>query len=367
MRRVLYITPTCDLGGEELSTLSVACGVREAGYEVELATEGGPFVAEFEAVGIPVTHLPLNARRPIGIWRASRELRAHLARNPVDLVHSQEVFPTVMTHLARRVPGRRPERLIYHYRGVRPVMMPAVRRVLPGMSDFIITNAEANRRLFTDHGTSADHVRTIYNGFDWAPFDERHDAAEVRAEWGVPAGVPVVGAVGRLHPVKGHRVLVQAAPRIRERCPQAQIVIVGDGELRGELEAQARSLGVADVVRFLGFRRDVARQLAGMDVLVLPSIEEAIGRVLAEAHAVGLPAVASRVGGTGEIVRDGVSGYLVSPGDATALADRVVDLVLDPDRARTFGEAGRADVRARFGEAKMITDTLEVYEGLLSS
>ncbi len=362
--RILYITPVCDLGGEELSTLSLAVEVAGRGYDVALVTEGGDFLDEFVSAGIPTHVLPMNARRPAGIWRASRALRELLDATPFDILHSQEVFTTVIAHLARRLPTGTGSKLIYHYRGVRPRMIPSVARVLPRISDYVLTNAETNRTLFLERGIDPASVRTIYNGLDFSDFDVAYDRAEVRSEWGVPDDAFVVGAIGRLHPVKGHAVLIDALSHVRRERDDVHAVLIGDGPLRSELEARVAAAGLASVVHFRGVERNVARCLAGLDLLVLPSTEEAIGRVLAEAHAVGLPAIASRVGGTGEIVRDGVSGFLVSPGDPAALAGRILDIARDPERARAFGVAGKRWVRERFGLQAMVDDTLEIYHRL---
>jgi len=360
--RVLFLSPLTKLGGEELSVLSLARGLMSRGHEVELATEGGDFLEEFIAAGLEVHLMAMNARRPGGIVATSRPLRRLLETRGFDVIHSQEVFPTIIAELARRFPGRLPGALIYHYRGVRPRMMPLVTRVLPPVVEHIVTNAEANRQAFLHRGVSPDKVRTIYNGVAFDEFDRATEDPALRAELGVGPLDPVAGVVGRLHPVKGHRPFLEAARIVLDAVPRAWFLLVGDGPLRGELEAAAHELGIQDRVRFLGFRRDVPQLIKAMDLLVLPSIEEAIGRVLVEAHASGRPAVASRVGGTSEVVEDGVTGYLVPPGDVSALAARMIDVLASPDRGRAMGAAGDARVRPIFGLDAMIDSTLEVYD-----
>jgi glycosyltransferase involved in cell wall biosynthesis len=362
--RVLYLIPSTNLGGEELSTLSLAKGLQPLGFQIGLGTSGGSLLDEFESLGVAVHLLPVDGRRPYGLVRGAQALRSLLARHEYDIIHAQEVFPAVMGQIARRVLGCR-FKLVYHYRGVRPRWMPYVGRAMPRWVDHIITNSEATRRTFLRYGATADSVTTIYNGLDWTPFDQSVDRASVRAEWSVPVDAPVAGTVGRLHPVKGHRVFLDAARAVLDQVPDAYFVLVGDGPMRAELESQARALGIDSRVRFLGSRRDVPRLLAAMDLLALPSTEEAIGRVLVEAHAAGLPAVASRIGGTPEVVEHGRSGFLVPPGDPPALAVRMRELLSDRDRSRQMGAVGKEHVRSRFGEPEMIEKTRRVYATLL--
>lgn len=363
--RVLYLGPATHVGGEEMSTLSLASGLIARGHHAAYASSGGPFLSAFTEAGVPTHILPVDGRRPLGVWRGSRSLRRFLADNPFDIVHSQEVFTTVIADLARKVPSHLDTRLIYHYRGVRPERMGIVSAVIPRISEYVITNAEVNRRSFLDRGVDASKVETIYNGFDWAVFDRECDVAGLREEWGVPADAPLAGVVARLMPIKGHTYLLRAMPRILERVPRAHVVIVGDGPLRESLESEARELGVASSVHFLGFRTDVPAILSALDLLVLPSVGEPFGRVLVEAGAAGLAAVSTRVGGTIEILEDGVTGHFVPDCDPAPLAERVADLLGDLDAARRMGAVASERVRGIFGIERMLDRTIDVYRQVL--
>ena len=165
--------------------------------------------------------------------------------------------------------------------------------------------------------------------------------ARLAAEVGVAPATRIVGAVGRLHPAKDHANLLRAFRIVAGALPDVVLVIVGGGALRAELEAFAAEQGIAARVRFLGDRGDVRDLLRGFDLLAVASRTEGYSVVLVEASAVGLPIVATRVGGNAEIVRDGVSGLIVPPSDPAALAAAMQALLEDPARAARMGEAGR--------------------------
>jgi glycosyltransferase involved in cell wall biosynthesis len=175
----------------------------------------------------------------------------------------------------------------------------------------------------------------------------------------------VVVAVARLVPVKGFHYLVDAAPAVLRRCPQARFLIVGDGERRAGLEARTRAAGLGDRVIFTGFRGDVASVMAAADLVVLPSINEGMGRVLVMAMALGKPIVATRVGGVAELLGEGEAGLLVPPRDADALALAISALLLDGARAKTLGEAGRRRA-PRYSAEAMLEALARLYRDVLA-
>jgi len=224
-------------------------------------------------------------------------------------------------------------------------------------------------------GVSPEKLALIPGAIDTAEFaaagaDAARRAA-VRAEWGLDdaaAAAPgcAVGVVGRLVGGKGHGCFLAAAARLADTPAVAKFLIVGEGPERAALEAEAGRLGVADGrVLFTGFRDDVPAVLAALDILVLPSTDaEVLPLVVMEALAAGRPVVATSVGGVPEMIEDGVSGLLVPPGDADALAAALRRLTGDATlRARLAG-AGRECVERRFTLARMVSETERVYRRL---
>lgn len=150
------------------------------------------------------------------------------------------------------------------------------------------------------------------------------------------------------------------------RCPDARFLLVGDGEMRSVLQAQVHALGLSDRIVFTGFREDIPALIAGMDVFVLPSINEGMGRVLVMAMALGKPIVATRVGGVAELLADGEAGLLVPPRDPAALADATTAVLQDATRARALAEAGRRRA-PRYSANAMLQALAKVYREVMSN
>jgi glycosyltransferase involved in cell wall biosynthesis len=233
--------------------------------------------------------------------------------------------------------------------------------------DGLIANANYGKEAWVRRTRiSPARVRVIYNGIDVNAFEPRRDAEVVRAEIGVPASCPVVGMTARLHPMKGHVYLLRAAAEVAKAFPDVHVVLVGEGGQRSALERTAEELGIRGRVHFLGHRTDVADVTQVFDVAVLPSVAgEGFPHTVMEAMALRKPMVASRFSGIPEEVDDGVTGTLVPPGDAKALAEAITDLLRDPAKAQAFGEAGRRRVEEKFTLPRMLDETFDLFSGLV--
>src|SRR3989442_1139752 len=191
------------------------------------------------------------------------------------------------------------------------------------------------------------------------------DAVAVRMRG---AGEPLVGLVANIRGSKGHNVFLEAAREILTTAPRARFLIVGDGVGYEEVRRRLSALGLAERVTMTGFRRDIPEVMAALDVLVLPSIRsEATSQVIPQALAVRTPVVATTVGGSPELVRDGETGRLVPPEDPQALAGAVLEILGDPARARAMGRAGQAAVAAGLTLDASMTRTTAVYRALLGN
>ena len=204
----------------------------------------------------------------------------------------------------------------------------------------------------------------IFSGIDLAPYDDaivRRDAT--RAKLGLKPNDFLVGGVGRLEPVKGFTYFIEAAKRIAETVENVHFVHAGQGSLDQELRQQARPLG--DRFTFLGHRDDIPNLMAAMDVLVVPSLNEGMGRVILEAGAAETPVVASRVGGVPDVVKDGVTGVLVAAKSPGKIAQAVCKLHADPQRLNDMAKAARAFVVPDFGLDQMVMRIEALYEELI--
>lgn len=210
-------------------------------------------------------------------------------------------------------------------------------------------------------GLPAEKLVVIPNGVE-LPEQPLLSRQEARARLGLPLDTLLVGAVSRLDPVKGVDCLLQAFSRVDD----AHLIVVGDGPERAALEASAARLDIALRVYWAGFQRDIFRWLPAFDVFVQPSFHEGLPNTVLEAQACGLPVVATAVGGTPEVVVDGVTGLLVPPRDPDALAQAITRLLNDPDLRHAMGQAGRERVEKHFSVEQMVRQTEALYEELLS-
>ena len=243
-----------------------------------------------------------------------------------------------------------------------PDRVELANRLLTPITDAFIAVAETHRRYLAENeGCPAGKLRVIPNGVDVEKFHPRWPSPTLRDELHLPEGVPVAGIVAALRPEKHHELFLHAAGLIRQEVPEARFVIVGDGPQRGRLEALAQELSLADAVHFLGTRSDVAEVLSLVDVAVLTSHMESSPVSLLEAMACEKPVVATRVGSVPETVLDAETGHLVAPGDARGIADRVVELFRNPERASRMGRAGREHVVAHWSVERMVSG----YEDLV--
>jgi len=194
-------------------------------------------------------------------------------------------------------------------------------------------------------------IEVVYQSADLERFDpERVDGAGVREEFGIPAGAPLVGIIANLGAYKRYDLFVEMAAEVLRQVPDAWFLSVGSGDPAPYVE-QARALGVADRIVFAGYRADVPRLIAAMDVTVNTSWNEALGTSRIESLAMGVPTVSFDGGGSPEVVLDGTTGFLAPFPDTRAFADRVVRLLRDPELRRTMGKAAREDAIRRFSLA----------------
>ena len=218
-------------------------------------------------------------------------------------------------------------------------------RLLAPLTDAFIAVAEAHGKfLASDEGCAPRKIRVVPNGVDTSRFSDRPANLALRSELGLPADAPTVGIVAVLRPEKNHDLFLRAAAIVHRQVPQAHFLIVGDGPLRREVEAQIRALGLEGVVHMLGMRRDIPELLNVIDVVALTSKMEANPVSVLEALSSGRPVVSTRVGSIPENVIDGETGFLVPPGDEEALAARFITLLTNGETRAYLGRAARERV-----------------------
>jgi glycosyltransferase involved in cell wall biosynthesis len=322
-------------------------------------------LARAEVAWIQVPHLRRPVH-PIADCRALSQLRRAIRTIRADIVHTHSSKAGFLGRLAARMAGvprivHTPHGHIFegYFSPLCTRAFIALERLAARWTDRIVTLSDEEARDHLRHGIGRpDQFVTIPSGVD---LDLVTAAPPVRPL----SGGPVIGAVARLVPIKGLQYLIEAAPAILRRAPGARFLLVGEGEMRPALEAQARALGLGDRIAFTGFRPDASSLLAGMDVFVLPSLNEGMGRVLVMAMALGKPIVATRVGGVPELLGGGEAGMLVPPRDSAALAEAVSLLLQDRDRAAALAEAGRRRV-PRYSVEAMLDSLAALYREVMA-
>jgi glycosyltransferase involved in cell wall biosynthesis len=241
-----------------------------------------------------------------------------------------------------------------------------VEKVFSKLTDRIVALTDGEKNDYINLSVcSPDKLLKIHSGVDLKQFMQPNgNLAEKRRSLGLEQKEAVIGFVGWLIPIKGPEYLLKAMDYIWPEHPETSLVMVGKGDLDVDLRAEALRKNVNGKVKFLGWREDINELMPVFDMLVLPSLNEGMGRVLVEAMAAGKPVVASRVGGIPDLVRHGETGYLVPPADEKALADGIKKLLDDPERAWEMGQQGK-EYCQQFSLEAMIAKLDDLYSDLI--
>jgi glycosyltransferase involved in cell wall biosynthesis len=366
--RLLFVLTQPARGGVEEVVLALLRRLDPGDFRLAMAAPR-PLL---DTLGAELDHVRVDieaiAAESLGQRREVGRLSRFMARLRPDVVNAHLFRSTAIAAPVARWHGARVVETYHGREGWRQGRTPL--RFLPDrligrLLHRVIAVSEAARGfLIRAKGYRPDTITVVPNGRDLAAFVPGRAREAARKELGLDRGVPVVGVVGRLEPQKGHVYLLDAWPAVTREFPDARLLLVGEGSLRTALEAQARARGIAASVLFTGFRDDMPRVLDAIDILCLPSLYEGMPLTAIEASAMARPVVATAVDGTPEVVRDGHTGRLVPPADASALAGALGALLRDPDGARRLGEAGRDWALARFDLDRHVDATARVYRSV---
>ena len=391
--RVLRVITRLNIGGPSIQAIELSSRLADRGCQTLLAhgalAEGegdmrylldGRSVAADSVIEIP--HLQRRVA-PIDDLRAVVEIFQLLRRFRPAIVHTHMAKAGAVGRLAtmiynRTVPRERRARLVHTYHGhvLEGYFSSAVtagflviERLLARATDRIVAISPRIREELLDefHIGRRHQYRVVPLGFDLHELRSIDATARqaARDALHIPRGAPVVTTVGRLTPIKQHGLFLETAALIAASEPRAVFLIVGDGELRGALEQQARALGIADRTRFLGWRRDLAVIYGATDVFLLTSLNEGTPVALIESLAAGVPCVSTDVGGVRDVIDSGEVGLVAPPGDARSLADHTLSLLADPKRRCAMGERGRQSVTSRYRIDRLVDDIEALYREAL--
>ena len=356
--RVLHVVYSFLLGGSELLARSLIQALPEYSHGALSIDLAGPLRQEFEDLGARTW----CAHRDQGsFFQATRTVRTALTEFRPDVVHTHHLHQLVHAFLPCMLKGAPIVHTEHERFSLGSPRHQALLR-LCAYSCQAVTGVDDSVAAFLSETVRIPNrkLHVIRNGVDVAKFA---NAAADRQTLGLGSRSPVLGVVARLHPVKGHSVLLQAFVGVKSRFPNAALLIVGDGEERANLAELAKRLGIDASVLFLGSRRDIPELMAAMDVVVLPSFEEGLPLSLLEAMAAAKPIVATDVGAVSTVIRDGETGLLVPPNDAGAITEAVIRLLSHAELQGALSTSAHGLAVDRYS----IDRTAEAYDRIYAS
>jgi glycosyltransferase involved in cell wall biosynthesis len=357
---VLHIEAGRHLYGGARQVLYLLDGLAARGVDNVLACAPGSDIAR--AAGKSVQVVPTTMRGEVDPGLALR-LRRLIARVHPDVVHlHSRRGADVWGGIAARLTGV-PCVLSRRVDNPEPRWQAGVKYRL---YDHVITISEAIRTVLITEGIPPSKITCVRSAVDAAPYLAPVVRPAMCRQFRLPPDALIVGMVAQLIPRKGHRTLLSALPALLADFPQLRVLLFGQGPLAGSLQEDIEAHGLREAVKLVGFRDDLHRWLGGLDLLVHPADMEGLGVSLLQAAAAAVPVIASRAGGLSEAVADGVTGFLVPPGEPDALAAAMRRLLADSTLRRRMGEAGRARVLTEFSVDAMVDGNLAVYLRVLA-
>ncbi len=364
--RILHAIETPGTGGAERVLVDVARSLSPSFQSLGLGLVDGWTTRQLAAQGISTTVLPLKRSFDLS-WPARFAKLLRQAR--IDVVHCHEFTTTCYAALGCALASVPLIATVHgkNYWPDRAYRRAALRWAMRRSSAFVAVSNDLRSHMVDTLGVARERITVVPNGIDLDRF--RPDSAPpalTRARHGAGADDVIIICVGALEPVKAHDVLFDAIATVRGEVPNVKLWLVGEGYLRESLEQRAAALGLGDVVRFLGWQTDVHALIGAADISVLASHSEGMPLAVIESMACARPVVATRVGGTGECVEDGVTGMLVPPGTSAPLASALLSLVRNAELRARFARAGFETARQRFSLRQMVTRYEELYRDAMA-
>ena len=365
MIKVCHILDNLNVGGLEKIAVDIALNLKGYEHSIWCLKQKGEMAGELEARGISVKAFGFEGRLSFSaLSRLARALRAGQFR----IIHCHGMFPSIWARSAAILAGV-PIRIVHCHSTYYGLSLKDRTRLwlLSFRTTAVIAVSQAVKKSLTKYlGIAGRRITVIYNGVDDIACDKSNARDEIRAGLGLAPDDFVVGCVGRLVGMKGHKYLIDAVSFVRRVHRSCRCVIIGEGPARQDIEALVKESGLEHSVLLLGMRRDIPALLSALDMLASPStIKEGLPLVLAEGAAMGLPLVATDIGGSPEIVDDSVNGFIIAPRDASALADKISFLIEHPDARKAMAAQSRRIWAERFRKDVMMDKIGRIYRDAL--
>jgi glycosyltransferase involved in cell wall biosynthesis len=382
--RVTHIITRLVVGGAQENTIATVLGLRQKpGVTVQLIS--GPTIGPEGSLESVVTAIPnlltivptlVRPVHPLKDWLALQHLTRLLREQKPDVVHTHSGKAGILGRIAAArasVPV-----IIHHIHGpsfgpfqgaLANAIFTAAERYAARYTSHFICSAAAMTQLYLAAGIGRpENYTRVFSGFKIEPFLQATNDLQLRDQLRIPRDAFVIGKIARFFPLKGHDDLLKAFAKILPECPNAHLLLVGDGILRPQMEREVRERGWTDKVTFTGLvpPEEVARYVGLMDCLAHLSTREALSRALPQALAAGKPVIAYDFDGANEICHDGTTGFLIKQGHENVAAERLILLARDPQLRARFGAAGQQYVRENFAVTDMVEKIYALYQKLLS-
>lgn len=392
MKNILYINDVGKIGGAEKILYNLLSNLDRSRYHaMVLFGSDGPLVKMVSALGIETNIIQMKEMKRIEmeikglkfynplaiIYNVLQflilifKLFIFLRKRDIDLVHTNTIQAQLCGSIVAKLIGAK---LVCHDHNIQPQGMR--RRIISIIGnifpDGIITVSNAVRNSYLPYILHPEKITTVHNGIDVGKMNLSHKCVDIRKEYEIPEEAIIIAMASVLRPWKGHETFLRAASIIKRNCRDVRFLIVGGEFLDKErgykdyLVNLGSQLGLEDRVIFTGFRRDVIDILSQVDLLVSASIlPDPFPTVILEAMALGIPVVATHVGGVPEMVMEGVTGYLLPPSDPPEMAEKIMLLLKNPIKRKEMGSMAQQSVKDRFTMDKFISGIESIYGNLL--
>lgn len=370
--RVLHVIGGGEFGGAERHILNLATAFDPKLVEVSVCCLfAEPFLRVAREAGIRTHAVPMRHKLDLGILTKLKDL---IVSENIDIVHTHGVRANLVGRLAARLAGVETVVTTVHSLLVQDypdwfsrVANMFIERASRGLTTHFIAVSGGLQKALIQQGISQQKITVVYNGLNPESFrEEGGTAGSWREKAGFPPGIQLAAVVGRLHPVKGHRQFLKSAAEVLKERKDVHFLVVGTGPERDRLEEYTRKLGISEHVTFTGFISDVSELMPDLNLLIVPSLWEGFGLTALEAMAVGVPVVATSVGGLPEIVEHCTTGLLVPPADEAGLTRGIIWMLDHPQEAVEMAAAAKNMVEQKFTARAMAKKTEELYRRLMA-
>jgi len=361
---ILILSTHLNTGGISSYIMTLAKGLNRQNHCVFVATSGGDRVEELKKYG--AEHIELNIRTKSElnpkIYFSIGKISRFIEEEKIDIIHTNTRITQVMGVLLSKTAKKKHVATCHGFFKTR-----FFRKIFSCWGDRTIAiSKEVKEHLMKDFQIDERKISLIHNGLDLEQFVVPDEVTkEKKRKESQLNKKPVIGIIARLSEVKGHDVLIKAMKKVVEKFPQSILLIIGEGKSKEALLKASQKLNLSEHVLFLPIVNKTAEMLCLFDLFVMPSLQEGLGLSVMEAQAMGLPVVASRVGGIPSLIEDGKTGFLVKPGDSEELAQAIIACLNDPLKAKNVGQNARRFIEQEFSAEQMVRETIQAYEAVL--